>query len=69
MLAQEMQIFLRAGFVSKLQTLKILLEIELITGSLLPVSDCNHGLFSNLLFYKQGFLINSSFTGGADERF
>ena len=64
-----MQIFLRAGFVSKLQTLKILLEIELIMGSLLLVSDCNQDLFSNWLFYKQGFLINSGFTGDADERF
>ena len=54
---------------SKLQILKILLEIEVVMGALLLVSDCNHGLFSNLLFYKQGFLINSSFTGGADERF
>ena len=54
---------------SKLQILKILLEIELIMGSLLLVSDGNQGLFSNLLLYKQGFLINSGFTGGADERF
>ena len=69
MLAQEMQIFFETGFVSKLQILKIMLEIELIMGSLLRVSDCNQGLFSNLLLYKQGFLINSGFTGGADERF
>ena len=54
---------------SKLQILKILLEIELIMGSLLLVSDCNEGLFSNLLLYKQGFLMNSGFTGDADERF
>ena len=69
MLAQEMQIFFESGFVSKLQILKILLEIELIMGALLLVSDCNQSLFSNLLFYKQGFLINSGFTGDADERF
>ena len=54
---------------SKLQILKIMLEIEVIMGSLLLVSDCNQDLFSNWLFYKQGFLINSGFTGDADERF
>ena len=54
---------------SKLQILKILLEIEWIIGSLLLAGDGNQGLFSNWLFYKQGFLINSGFTGGADEGF
>jgi len=60
---------LKAGFVSILQTLKILLEIEWIRGYLLVVSNGNQGLFSSLLFYKQGFLTNSGFTKNADHEF